>query len=266
MYCVHRFRRYFYMHMHLVVSRTITFATSPITTERKEWNLLKPPMPLSAPHGVRFRSSSAHTYLYTLYTLSISSYIFVFPLIIRLLVFNDLEVGSFSNNNTWSRCGASNNPPTRWLWWTAFKFMTRSHILLSTTMSNASENNLESIELAMQIPLPASNLNPSSVSVNAVLPSDDGFSSIDSIPSINRNQSSLPPVDKGFGAWSFVRILGLCYVRRPDILSDSFSVNCSLRRGSYCLGVSDLIRCFLRWCVFIEVNFRSSWSTCPFCI
>ncbi|KAF8823894.1 hypothetical protein HHX47_DHR9000253 [Lentinula edodes] len=82
--------------------------------------------------------------------------------------------------------------------------MTRSHILLSTTMSNASENNLESIELAMQIPLPASNLNPSSVSVNAVLPSDDGFSSIDSIPSINRNQSSLPPVDKGFGAWSFL--------------------------------------------------------------
>ncbi|KAJ4471357.1 major facilitator superfamily domain-containing protein [Lentinula edodes] len=71
-------------------------------------------------------------------------------------------------------------------------------------MSNASENNLESIELAMQIPLPASNLNPSSVSVNAVLPSDDGFSSIDSIPSINRNQSSLPPVDKGFGAWSFL--------------------------------------------------------------
>ncbi|KAJ4499326.1 major facilitator superfamily domain-containing protein [Lentinula lateritia] len=70
-------------------------------------------------------------------------------------------------------------------------------------MSNASGNNSESIQLAMQTPLPASSLNPSSLSVNAVLPSD-GFSSIDSIPSINRNQSFLPPVDKGFGAWSFL--------------------------------------------------------------
>ncbi|KAJ4498930.1 hypothetical protein C8R41DRAFT_816916 [Lentinula lateritia] len=76
-------------------------------------------------------------------------------------------------------------------------------------MSSTSESNLEGIELALQIPLPASSstlyLNPP---VSVALPSDS-FSRVNNVPSINRNQSFLPPVDKGFGAWSFVHIL-LC--------------------------------------------------------
>ncbi|KAJ4465336.1 hypothetical protein C8R41DRAFT_781895 [Lentinula lateritia] len=71
-------------------------------------------------------------------------------------------------------------------------------------MACASDNNLESVELALQIPLPTSSstldLNSSSVSV--VLQSD--IPSVDSVASIHRNQSSLPPVDRGFGAWSFL--------------------------------------------------------------
>ncbi|KAJ3808634.1 hypothetical protein EV368DRAFT_86248 [Lentinula lateritia] len=70
-------------------------------------------------------------------------------------------------------------------------------------MSSTSESNLESIELA-QIPLPTSSstlyLNPP---VSAALPSDS-FSNVNNVPSINRNQLFLPPVDKGFGAWSFL--------------------------------------------------------------
>lgn len=77
---------------------------------------------------------------------------------------------------------------------------------LATIMACASDNNLESVELALQIPLPTSSstLDLNSRSVSVVLQSD--IPSVDSVASIHRNQSSLPPVDRGFGAWSFVRI------------------------------------------------------------
>ncbi|KAJ4000865.1 MFS general substrate transporter [Lentinula boryana] len=70
-------------------------------------------------------------------------------------------------------------------------------------MSSVSKN-IENIELALQTPLPASSStlhlpNPDPVSV--VVPLNG--SNRDAAP-FNRSQSSLPPVDGGFGAWSFL--------------------------------------------------------------
>lgn len=70
----------------------------------------------------------------------------------------------------------------------------------------------------MQIPLPnsSSTLDINSSSVSVALQSD--IPSVDNVASIHRNQSSLPPVDRGFGAWSFVRILshGMHYDLTPS--------------------------------------------------
>ncbi|KAJ4473672.1 major facilitator superfamily domain-containing protein [Lentinula aciculospora] len=70
-------------------------------------------------------------------------------------------------------------------------------------MSSASGKSTDDIELALRIPLPASSSTlhlPNSSSVSVVVTSIGS----NSPAPINRSQSSLPPVDEGFGAWSFL--------------------------------------------------------------
>ncbi|KAJ3739333.1 major facilitator superfamily domain-containing protein [Lentinula detonsa] len=65
--------------------------------------------------------------------------------------------------------------------------------------------NIGNIELALRTPLPASSSTlhlPNSDSVSVVVPFNN--SNRDAAP-LDGSQSSLPPVDGGFGAWSFVR-------------------------------------------------------------